>query len=53
LLTDAAADRFALQGCVVNWREVLYITERTHGSKKADKVESILEELPIEWVDAD
>jgi len=33
--------------------EVLYITERAYGPKKADKVESILEELPIEWVDAD
>jgi ribonuclease VapC len=53
LLADAAADRCALYGCVVNWGEVLYITERAYGSEKADEVESILEELPIEWVDAD
>ena len=53
LLANAAADRCALDGCVVNWGEVLYITERAYGTKKADEVESILEGLPIEWVDAD
>ncbi len=53
LLAAAAADRCALQGCVVNWGEVLYITERAHGTEKADEVESILEKLPIEWGDAD
>jgi predicted nucleic acid-binding protein len=53
LLADAAADRRALYGCVVNWGEVLYITERAYGPEKADEVEAILEELPIEWVEAD
>jgi predicted nucleic acid-binding protein len=31
----------------------LYITERAYGPEKADEIESIMEELPIEWVDAD
>jgi len=53
LLADAAADRCRLCGCVVNWGEVLYITERTYGTEKAEEVEAIMETLPIEWVDAD
>jgi ribonuclease VapC len=53
LLADAAADRCALCGCVVNWGEVLYITERVYGADKAEEVEAILADLPIEWVDAD
>ena len=53
LLADAGADRRALYCCVVNWGEVLYITERAYGPEKADEVDAIMEELPIEWVDAD
>jgi predicted nucleic acid-binding protein len=53
LLADAAADRCGLYGCVVNWGEVLYITERVYGPAKAEEVEAILSDLPIEWVDAD
>jgi len=53
LLADAAAERCRLCGCVVNWGEVLYITERAYGPEKTDEIESIMEELPIEWVDAD
>jgi ribonuclease VapC len=34
LLTDAAADRYVLQCCVVNWGEVLYITERAAPTKR-------------------
>jgi ribonuclease VapC len=53
LLADAAADRCALQCCVVNWGEVLYITERVYGADKADAVEAVMDDLPIEIVDAD
>lgn len=53
LLANAAADRYALYDCVVNWGEVLYITELAYGPEKADEVDTIMEELPIEWVDAD
>lgn len=42
-----------LYGCVVTWGEVLYITQRAYGPEKAEEVEAIMEELPIEWVDAD
>jgi predicted nucleic acid-binding protein len=52
LLADAAADRCRLCGCVVNWGEVLYITERVYGADKAEEIETILTDLPIEWVDA-
>lgn len=34
LLADAAADRYLLQCCVVNWGEVLYITERAAPTKR-------------------
>lgn len=53
LLTDAAADRCVLQCCVVNWGEVLYITERAYGTDKADEVEAVMDDLPIEIVNAD
>ena len=53
VLADAAADRCRLCGCVVNWGEVLYITERVYGADKAEEIETILADLPIEWVDAD
>jgi predicted nucleic acid-binding protein len=32
---------------------VLYITERVFGPEKAEEVEAILADLPIDWVDAD
>ena len=53
LLSDAAAEQCRLCGCVVNWGEVLYITERVYGPEKAEEVEAILADLPVEWVDAD
>ncbi|MFP4228876.1 MAG: type II toxin-antitoxin system VapC family toxin [Salinivenus sp.] len=53
LLADAAADEHALYGCVVNWGEVLYITERVYGAEKAEDVEAVMADLPIEWVAAD
>ena len=53
LLADAAADRCALQCGVVNWGEVLYITERVYGADKAEEVEAVMDNLPIEIVDAD
>jgi len=53
LLADAAADRYVLQCCVVNWGKVLYITERVYGTDKADEVEAVMDDLPIEFVDAD
>jgi ribonuclease VapC len=53
LLADAAADRCVLYGCVINWGEVRYITERVYGPEKADEVEAVMDDLPIEWVDAD
>lgn len=53
LLADAAANECTLYGCVVNWGEVLYITERVYGTEKADDVEAVLADLPIEWVAAD
>lgn len=53
LLADGAADRRTLYGCVVNWGEVLYVTERVYGLEKAEEVNAIMEELPIEWIDAD
>jgi len=52
LLADASGERCQLCGCVVNWGEVLYITERVYGVGKAEEVEAILADLPIEWVDA-
>ena len=52
LLADAAADRCTLCGCTVNWGEVLYITERVYGPEKAEEVEALLDDLPIEWVEA-
>jgi predicted nucleic acid-binding protein len=53
LLADAAAVRGTLYCCVVNWGEVLYVTERVYGPEKAQEVEAVVEELPIEVVDAD
>lgn len=53
LFTDAAADRCTLQCCVVNWGEVLYITERVYGVQKAKEVEAVITELPVELVKAD
>lgn len=38
---------------MVNWGEVVHITERAYGTEKADEIESIMEELAIDWVDAD
>ncbi|MFB6273822.1 MAG: hypothetical protein ABEL51_13090 [Salinibacter sp.] len=33
VLADAAADRCALYGCVVNWGEVLYMTKHAYGPR--------------------
>lgn len=38
---------------MVSWGEVLYITERVYGAEKADEVEAVMDELPVEIVDAD
>ena len=46
LLADAAADRYALYGCVVNWGEVLYITERAYGPEKADEIHASWRSCP-------
>lgn len=53
LLADAAAERCALRCSIVNWGEVLYITERVYGVEKANEVEVVMDDLPVEWVDAD
>lgn len=52
MLAEGAAGQCTLCCCVVNWGEVLYITERVYGPEKAEEVESVMDELPIEWVDA-
>lgn len=39
--------------CVVNWGEVYYITSRESGQASADRVEQMLDALPIEIVPAD
>ena len=53
LLANAAADRCALQCCVVNWGEVLYIIERVYSIEKAGEIEAVMDDLPIELIDAD
>lgn len=53
LLADAAAERCALQCSIVNWGEVRCITERVYGVEKANEVEAVMDDLPVEWIDAD
>lgn len=38
--------------CMINFGEVLYMTERHRGLVKAQKVQSLIESLPIDLVDA-
>jgi predicted nucleic acid-binding protein len=51
LLKKADDGSCTLQMCMINFGEVLYITERHRGLMKAQKVQATIEALPIEIID--
>lgn len=53
VLAEAEQDDVSVLGCIVNWGEILYITQRTYGANTATRIEHVLDELPISWVEAD
>lgn len=53
LLEAAARDRVRLPMTVVNWGEVYYTTLRQYGAEKADETTRLIEEFPIEVVEAE
>lgn len=53
LLQETAEKGNHLLMSVVNWGEVLYIVESRYGKAKAQDVERIMEQTPIEVIDAD
>ncbi len=52
VLTQAQAARARLLLCTINLGEVLYITERQRGLVMAQRVQALLESLPLTLVDA-
>lgn len=53
LLRAAAEGRAELVGCVVSLGEVLYTTERIRGAEQARAALGYVEQLPLQWIDAD
>lgn len=53
VLREVAADRAEVSMSVINVGEVLYLTERRRGAEAAGAAMAIVEQLPIQIVDAD
>jgi predicted nucleic acid-binding protein len=51
LLSKANENRCVLYLCMINFGEVLYITERRRGLVMAQSVQALIESLPIEILD--
>jgi predicted nucleic acid-binding protein len=52
VLEEAKDGRCKFLLCMINFGEVLYMTERHRGLVKAQKVQALIESLPIDLVDA-
>ncbi len=53
VLAQAARQRAEVYASVVNYGEVVYITEREHGLRAAQKLIAAIDQLPMTVVDAD
>lgn len=53
LLKEAARDQRKLLISVINWGEVLYITESRYGRAKRDETEHLMNQMHLEVVDVD
>jgi predicted nucleic acid-binding protein len=53
LFVRAADDGKNLLMCAVNWGEVFYILVRGYGINEAEKIQTLIETFPIEFVSAD
>lgn len=53
VLAQAAKQRAEVMVSVVNYGEVVYITEREHGLRAAHKLIAAIDQLPVTIVDAD
>ena len=52
LLSEAQAGGCYLKLCMINFGEVLYMTERRRGLVMAQSVQALIENLPVELVEA-
>jgi len=52
ILSQAEKGAFSLYLCMINLGEILYMTERRRGLEKAQDIQALIENLPIEIVDA-
>jgi predicted nucleic acid-binding protein len=52
VLAEANAGQCSLFLCLINFGEVLYMTERKRGLVMAQRVQGLIESLPIELVEA-
>ena len=52
ILSQAEDGTLSLYLCMINLGEILYMTERRRGLEKAQDVQALIENLPIEIVDA-
>jgi ribonuclease VapC len=52
VLKEAKDGRCSLLLCMINFGEILYMTERHRGLVKAQSVQALIESLPINLVDA-
>lgn len=52
ILKEAAFREKYLSISVINWGEVLYVTEMRHGREKRDEVERLMNQMHLEIVDA-
>ncbi|MBU0512464.1 MAG: type II toxin-antitoxin system VapC family toxin [Chloroflexi bacterium] len=52
LLSKAKAEHCTLLLCMINFGEILYMTERRRGLVKAQSVQGLLESFPIEFIEA-
>ena len=52
VLKEAKDGHCTLRFCMINFGEVLYMTERHRGLVKAQSVQGLIESLPIDLVDA-
>lgn len=53
LLKEAAKDQKKLLISVINWGEILYITESRYGRAKRDETEHLMNQMHLEVVDVD
>lgn len=53
LLANAAKQHAEVSICVVNLGEVLYMTERRLDAEQARAALGYIEQLPLQWIDAD